>query len=39
MDQSRVVDHDGEHGDAAETIESRPIAELEGFGAPRHAGE
>ena len=38
-DPARVIGEDGEHGDSAETIESRPIAEIEGFGGPRHAGE
>ena len=37
--QPRVVGEDGEDGDGAETVEGRPIAELEGFGGPRHDGE
>jgi len=35
----RVISEDREHGDAAETIEGGPIAELGGFGATRHACE
>jgi hypothetical protein len=36
-DPAGVIREDGEHGNGAETIESRPIAEIEGFRAARHA--
>jgi hypothetical protein len=39
VDQSGMLDHDGEHSDGAEPVEGRPITKIEGLGTPRHSGD